>query len=143
MPEATPAASEAPEPLWGVMPPPAGERETRTSAPPQIRVVKNPVKASPRQPSRSGRSITGVATWYCKPGVSRCTYGYAWNGPYAAAGPALRAALGPHYKGRHVWVNGVEVVLIDWCACGGGHVIDVYWNTWRTIPNPDRAVVTW
>jgi hypothetical protein len=35
------------------------------------------------------------------------------------------------------------VILIDWCACGGDHVIDVYHDTWVTIPHPSKAVITW
>jgi hypothetical protein len=87
--------------------------------------------------------IEGVATYYCWPaGHSRCTHGYPADGAYAAAGPELRAALGPHYKGKHVFVNGVEVTLIDWCACGGNHVIDVYHSTWVKIPHPNHVTVT-
>lgn len=85
-----------------------------------------------------------MATWYCDPSwPSPCTAGYNWRGAYAAAGPVLRAALGPHYKGRHVWVNGVEVTIVDFCACGGDHVIDVYHKAWLTIPDPEHAVVRW
>ena len=98
-------------------------------------------KPKPKPRLASG-SIRGVATWYCLPGRSRCTHGYAASGNYGAAGPELRAALG-HWRGKHVFVNGVEVILIDFCACGGDHVIDVYHSTWVRIPHPNHAKVTW
>jgi hypothetical protein len=92
---------------------------------------------------RVGASVTGVATWYCEPGVSICTAGYSASGAYGAAGPALRRALGRNWRGRTVYVNGVTVRLIDWCFCGGGHVIDVYHSTWLRIPHPDRVTIRW
>jgi hypothetical protein len=84
-----------------------------------------------------------MATYYCWPaGGSICTRGYPASGAYGAAGPELRAALG-HWRGRTVYVNGVSVTLIDWCACGGNHVIDVYHSTWVRIPNQSHATITW
>jgi hypothetical protein len=106
-----------------------------------------PIAPEPSAPLALGKSVKGEATWYCNVGPdaqqSRCTHGYEASGAYAAAGPELRKALGPDYKGTHVWVNGVEVILVDFCACGGDHVIDVYHDTWVTIPHPDRVTVTW
>ena len=71
-------------------------------------------------------SVRGEASWYCKPGVSACHHAYS-GGMYAAAGPALRVGS---WRGRTVTVCGsgscVNVKLIDWCACGGGRVIDLY-----------------
>jgi hypothetical protein len=71
-------------------------------------------------------SVRGVASWYCKAGVSACHYAYS-GGLYAAAGPALRVG---DWRGRTVTVCGsgncVNVKLIDWCACGSGRVIDLY-----------------
>lgn len=55
-------------------------------------------------------AVVGVASWYA-------------TGPanVAAAGPALRRSLGPHWRGTLVLVeaNGRQVVvrLGDWCAC--------------------------
>jgi hypothetical protein len=90
----------------------------------------------------TSRSVKGVATWYCEPGVSICTYGYPASGAYGAAGPDLRAAIG-NWRGRTVYVNDVPVKLIDFCSCGGDHVIDVYHATWLTIPHPDSVTVSW
>jgi len=118
--------------------------------PPRVRQAPGPAhpplprQVAPRpRPALGGGPVRGVATWYCEPGVSVCTAGYDWRGAYGAAGPALRAALGPRWRGRTVYVNGVAVRLVDWCACGGGHVIDVYHATWLLIPHPSEAVVTW
>lgn len=86
-------------------------------------------------------SITGDATYYCRPGISRCTRGYP-QGMYAAAGPELRAMLGD-WRGRFVIVTdangrGVVVQLIDtcWCPLGSGHVIDLYWSAYQGMVNP-------
>jgi hypothetical protein len=86
------------------------------------------VKATPkpRPPASASHSVRGVASWYCKAGVSSCHYAYP-GGMYAAAGPALRVG---NWRGRTVTVCGsgncVNVKLIDWCACGSGRVIDLY-----------------
>lgn len=123
-PTPTPTASPAPSP-------------TPTAAPTR----KPKPKATPK-PAPKRHAIAGVATWYCLPGRSRCTRGFPAGGAYGAAGPELRAALGK-WRGKTVWVNGVAVKLIDWCACGGNHVIDVYHSTWVRIPHPSRVTIRW
>lgn len=75
-----------------------------------------------------GDFLDGTATWYCGHG-SRCTAGYP-GGMYAAAGPALRTALGPGWRGQTVTVSSgghsVTVQLID-CLCGNtAGLIDLY-----------------
>jgi hypothetical protein len=138
-PTASPRASETPTATPAAMPSPSATPRPR---PPQITRATHRSTASPR----TSHSVSGVATWYCWPNghpASVCTHGYPASGAYAAAGPELRAALGPHYKGKMVWVNGVTVRLVDFCACGGNHVIDVYHSTWITIPNPSRVTVRW
>lgn len=64
-----------------------------------------------------GGDLRGWATWYATgPG-----------GLTAAAGPALRKAIGPGWRGSRVLVaragslRGIEVRLVDWCACGPRH----------------------
>ncbi len=63
-------------------------------------------------PSPSVTALRGVASWYAAP---RGT---------AAAGPALRAALGPSWRGTRVSVASggsvVSVTLADWCLCRVG-----------------------
>ena len=53
-------------------------------------------------------SVTGTASWY------RYVPGQA------AAGPRLRALLGPGWRGMTVRVNGIPVRLTDWCQCYQG-----------------------
>ena len=83
--------------------------------------------------------VSGDATWLrTKPGT-------------AAAGPALRKALGRNWRGK--WVNvtahgrTIRVKLTDWCACGHGRVIDLDKASFaRLAPLSQgvlRVVVTW
>ena len=85
------------------------------------------------RPRLTGRHASGSATWYCQSGVSACHSAYA-GGMYAAAGPALRVGA---WRGRIVVVCGggrcVNVKLIDWCACGGSHIIDLYSDAFRQL----------
>jgi hypothetical protein len=138
-PEATTRPVEAPSAVPGHRPAirtiPRPSRAPRPAQP--LRVIPKP-----RLAARTSHAVSGVATWYCEPGVSICTNGFPASGAYGAAGPALRAALG-NWRGRTVYVNGVAVTLIDWCGCPGNHVIDVYHGTWVTIPSPSWAVVRW
>ena len=100
----------------------------------------------------SGHSVTGVATWYCLPGVSPCMVAHPYPCLCAAAGPLLRAALGGSdhcrpgpgcWRDRVVTVwNGsahVTVTLYDWCQCPGGHIIDLYGNAMAAIDPGFRA----
>lgn len=124
----------------------------RTSAPPPSRRPEpvgtpGPAATSPEvgsPPPASGGSLSGTATWYCSPGRSPCTRGYP-GGLYAAAGPALRAALGD-WRGRQVTVSAggrsVTVMLIDWCACGSGRVIDLYGEAFARLAPLSRGVLT-
>ena len=44
-----------------------------------------------------------------------------------------------------VWANGrhLRVKLVDFCACGGSHFIDLYWDAFNALGRPSRAKVTW
>jgi hypothetical protein len=127
----TPPVPVAPEPAVRVVPDPKPIAVTPPKPKPVIRV------------RRTSGGIHGVATWYCLPGVSICTHGYPAGGAYGAAGPELRRAFHGHYKGKVVYVNGVKVTIVDFCACGGDHVIDVYHSTWTSIPNQSHVTITW
>lgn len=89
------------------------------------------LKATPRPKPTHG--VSGMASWYCKAGVSVCHHAYP-GGLYAAAGPALRVGS---WRGRTVNVCGsgncVNVKLIDWCACGSGRVIDLYSDAFNRL----------
>jgi len=63
-------------------------------------------------------ALIGTATWY----------GTGPGAGHAAAGPELRRALGPGWRGTTVQVCAdrcVTVVVDDWCGCPGGRVIDL------------------
>lgn len=83
--------------------------------------------------SSTGKGARGSATWYCKTGVSACHHAYP-GGYYAAAGPELRVG---NWRGRVVRVCGsgscVNVRLVDWCACGGSHIIDLYSDAFQRL----------
>jgi hypothetical protein len=91
-----------------------------------------------------GRTLSGVSSWYCLAGRSVCTRGYPASGLYAAAGPRLRSALGPGWRGTAVTIaaNGLSarVKLIDVCQCYDGmvkeRVIDLYASVWAALGVP-------
>ena len=78
-------------------------------------------------------AIRGSATWFRAPAGT------------AAAGPALRAFLGPRWRGTVVTVtaNGHAVTarLTDWCACGHGRVIDLDRRLFAALAAPSRGVL--
>jgi hypothetical protein len=81
--------------------------------------------------------VSGLTTWYPA------------GGPVAAAGPALRAALGHDWRGQHVRVCSggrcVTVELIDWCACGPRHgvptLLDLSDDAFRRLAPLDAGVI--
>jgi len=89
--------------------------------------------------------LVGVASWFCHPPTSPCTTGYAATGAYAAAGPALRAGLGPDWRGQAVSVaaggRSVVVTLVDVCACPGGRIVDLYASQFGRLAPLDRGLV--
>jgi rare lipoprotein A (peptidoglycan hydrolase) len=89
----------------------------------------------------SGHRVGGLATWYCLPGVSACTSGHQ-GGLYAAAGSEIRIG---NWRGRTVKVCGngncIYVKLIDWCACGGSRIIDLYHDAFSRLASPSRGGV--
>jgi hypothetical protein len=77
--------------------------------------------------------VGGIATWYCKAGVSSCHYAHS-GGLYAAAGAEIRKG---DWRGRQVRVCSggacIWVTLIDWCACAGNRIIDLYSDAYRRL----------
>lgn len=109
---------------------------------PQRAAVDTGHKAAPSAPASprvsghhapQGRvRLSGTATWY------------AWRPGQAAAGPALRRALGPRWRGRSVTVCAaacVRVRLTDWCACGGGRVVDLDARSFARLAPLSRGVL--
>lgn len=88
-----------------------------------------------RTPAPQGfTAVQGDATWY------------DGNRKQAAAGPRLRRALGPDWRGRwvRVCVDGqgcIAVRLTDWCACGHGRVIDLDRRSFAALADPSRGVI--
>jgi hypothetical protein len=81
--------------------------------------------------------LRGPASWYCRAGISPCTNTHLDLGgfdAYAAAGPGLRAAMGPSWRGSIIWVDGIRVKLIDWCQCYEGErnekLLDLYYDVY-------------
>lgn len=125
----------------------AGGAETAGLLAP-ITVIGPPLSVERGVLPDTGTSVTGLASWFCRPGVSRCTRGYPASGAFAAAGPALRVG---DWRGRIVTVRSggrsIRVRLTDWCACGGGKVIDLYASQFQKLAPLSRGIirvsVTW
>lgn len=145
-----PAASIGPVPVIADFANPvrsfAPRPEPAVAVAPRIVTTATPRPAFQAAADGSPRA-TGPASWYCKPGVSICHHAYS-GGMYAAAGPKLRVG---NWRGRVVQVCGngkcVAVKLIDWCACGGGRVIDLYSDAFRRLAplsqGTVRVTVSW
>jgi rare lipoprotein A (peptidoglycan hydrolase) len=108
---ATPTLEPTPTPTLEPTPTPTLTIRLRSPRPVRITVRVRPGRH---------RVVSGVATWYAT----------GRGKGYAAAGPALRRALGTHWRGTQVRVCArsrcVAVVLNDWCFCARGHrVVDL------------------
>ena len=79
--------------------------------------------------ARSRPTLSGQATWYCRPHRSACTRGFPSWGHYAAACAPLRRLLGSAWRGRTVSVSRggltVRVRLIDHCR-SNRRLVDLY-----------------
>jgi rare lipoprotein A (peptidoglycan hydrolase) len=110
-----------------------GARPVPSLPAPRVAVIGAYVPKPPPIVVGRQHKVTGRASWYCRPGVSPCTSGYR-GGLYAAAGSEIRIG---NWRGRLVNVCSggrcVIVRLIDWCACGGPRVIDLYSDAFRQI----------
>lgn len=96
-----------------------------------------PLSVAPSAISEPLVAVRGFATWY-----DAC-------GSCAAAGPALRRALGSDWRGSWVKVSAgdrsVRVRLSDWCACSPRHgtptVIDLSRSSFRALAPLGQGVV--
>jgi hypothetical protein len=102
--------------------------------------TKANVKAQSKLPPTKVRA-RGSATWFCLAGVSSCHYARS-GGMYAAAGAELRKG---DWRGRTVTVcagsDCIRVTLIDWCACKGNRVIDLYGDAFRRLAPLGAGVI--
>jgi len=143
-----PAATPGPISDYAQEEPSFGPRPTPRQAN-QARAVSKvlPKPKAQLKASSTGRRARGSATWYCKTGVSACHHSYP-GGLYAAAGAPLRVGA---WRGRVVRVcrsgSCVNVRLVDWCACGGSHIIDLYSDAFRRLAplsaGAVRVTVSW
>jgi hypothetical protein len=99
-----------------------------------VRETPVPKRSPAARPASASRAVvSGSATWY----------DYVPGG--AAAGPALRAALGSGWRGTRVSVCAggrcVQAVLSDWCLCSGGRVIDLDVRSFARLAPPSAGIV--
>jgi hypothetical protein len=150
-PWTAPAPAEPPdleilrEPLIAT-PPPKRPQPPIGPAKPIVVTVAPPAPA--RATVTTSRSISGAASWYCRAGWSPCTNNHpdgAGFDAYAAAGPALRAAIGSGWRGTIVTVDGIRVKLIDWCQCYKGQanekLLDLYYDVFTRTGS--RVTIRW
>jgi hypothetical protein len=148
------SARPAAIPDGGEAPVPTGRPRVRQPAPAAgVTVKRIAVKRTPVRRIAVSHSIRGRASWYCRAGVSTCMAAPPERAGvadmYAAAGPGLRRAIcgsdtSNCWRGRTVVVNGVAVVLADWCQCykgeGNEKLIDLYWDAWSRVPGVESGV---
>jgi hypothetical protein len=130
MPEPTDAPSGAPGPFYAVHDAP----DQRPAVADGTAVRETPAPTRRPTVGMTGATVvSGTASWY----------DYVQGG--AAAGPALRSALGPGWRGTRVRVCAdgkcVRVLLSDWCACGGGRVIDLDVRSFARLAPPSAGLV--
>lgn len=124
-----------PEPTLSVRATPSQPTPT-----PIVKVIATPKPTvKPTKPPKvfSAHTTSGIASWYCKSGVSRCTVGHP-GGYYAA----IRRDL-LELRGQRVLVCSsggcIKVTIID-CNCGpNANLIDLYWDAFNAIGNPSSG----
>lgn len=149
LPSGLPGQREAAPPRGGIAraddPPPIADPWLGPGASPLERARPSLPTTQPIAVAKptTRHSIKGYASWYCDAGVSPCTANYPDGGgfdAYGAAGPRLRAAIGPDWRGTVVLVDGIRVKLIDWCQCYQGSanekLIDLYRDVFVRTGSP-------
>lgn len=105
---------------------------------PVLKQVFHRTKPTPK-PS-SGHYYVGTATWYCLPGVSRCSRGFPASGYYAAIKRPLLGHRGQRARVCLVSSPGrcVTVRVID-CNCGPSpNLIDMYASALKVLVGTGR-----
>jgi len=78
-------------------------------------------------------------TWYCLPGISRCTAGYPADCRCVAVSPDLA-----ELRGQHVSIcrgpTCVEVLVVD-CTCQAVRSVDAYASVFRLLAPLSRGVI--
>jgi rare lipoprotein A (peptidoglycan hydrolase) len=118
---------------------PVGPASATTGTRAASRRPQTTAKPSPAPSTPPQDGLSGVASWYAAPVGT------------AAAGPALRAALGRSWRGRTVTVTrggaSVRVLLDDWCQCYGTRLVDLSRDAFAALGDPSLGLlgveVTW
>jgi len=113
---------------------PSGTSEPDRELAEAPRALVAPHVPAPTATSAPRHGLSGIATWYAT----------GPDGLYAAAGPALRQALGPGWRGRSVTVcrsTCIRVKLVDWCACSGTRVVDLSDEAFRALGPLSRGLL--
>jgi hypothetical protein len=122
----TPSPTATPKPAKSAKPKvvPAEGHTARGSG---VRTIPN---------KRVHRNISGTATWHAT----------GRDGPFAAAGPLLRKAIGPGWRGNQVLVclraRCIIVTLSDWCLCSHNRrLVDLSDEAFRALAPLSRGVL--
>jgi hypothetical protein len=121
-------------------PPPRAQPDVPEATPFIVPAPTPTATPTPKPTVTTTHSISGLASWYCRAGVSPCTSSHpdtSGFNAYAAAGPRLRRALGSDWRGSIVYVDGIRVKLIDWCQCYEGQsnekLLDLYYDVFSRV----------
>ena len=117
-------------------PSPVAASSSRGRPHPATPVRESPVGSAAVQPALTktglSESMTGISSWY------------AYVAGQAAAGPALRAALSPGWRGSRITVCAgacVPVVLTDACQCYGSRLIDLDRSDFARLGDPSLGLL--
>lgn len=103
-------------------------------------IIVNLTPPEPKRDNGTGTRINGVASWYCLPGVSRCTYTHS-GGNYAAIRRDLLFLRGEYINVCANSGSCVRVQIID-CNCGSNaNLIDLYSDAFRQLAPLSAGVV--
>ena len=146
VPRPTPALGPLADRFLATDPPPRAQPDVPEAEPFIVPVPTPTPTPTPKPTVTTTHSITGLASWYCRAGVSPCTVNHpdtSGFNAYAAAGPRLRRALGSDWRGSIVYVDGIRVKLIDWCQCYAGQsnekLLDLYYDVFARVGSAVRV----
>lgn len=141
-----PTLSPSPEPTS--RPTQSPPQATRRPEPAKVGSTPTPTKQpTPRPSVKTRSSLRGVASWFCSVAQPICFHSYPPGSNVAAAGPALRAAICgvqscTSWRNRRVYVNGVPVILRDWCQCHWHEPIEKTIDLYKSVFDRTGSSVT-
>ena len=112
---------------------------TASTAAPVLNRAPDAAGSTPVRPA-AGQALRGIRmTWYCLPGISRCTAGYPADCRCVAVSPDLA-----ELRGQHVSIcrgpTCVEVLVVD-CTCQAVRSVDAYASVFRLLAPLSRGVI--